>query len=94
MVTNVSYSDTQGFAAVDVLAIDPRTFGEATVDYWRNDLGNIVVPYGPNADVNIPTVGDALPFTPEKFGLWVRLDRLTNFFCRQYQLSTGFVPLR
>ena len=87
-VTKASYSDTQGFAAVDILAIDPRTFGQTTVDYWRNDLGNIVVPYGPSAEVNIPTVGETLPFTPAKFGLWVRLDRLTNPFAA----NTNYQP--
>ncbi len=87
-VTNVAYSDSTGFAAIDVLAIDPRTFGQTTVDYWRNDLGNIVVPYGPSATVNIPTVGETLPFTPEKMGLWVRLDRLTNPFAA----NTNYQP--
>jgi hypothetical protein len=77
-VQGVSFANSEGLQRLDLLAIDPKTFGDVAIESWRSDLGNIVVPYGPSAEVDIPEVGSALPFSPTKIGMWVRLDRVLN----------------
>jgi ABC-type lipoprotein release transport system permease subunit len=87
-VPNITYVNSEGLQPVDMLAIDPRTFGDVSLDYWRSDLGSIVVPYAPNAEVDLPVVGEALPFTPTTVGMWTRLDRLTNILAA----NTNYAP--
>lgn len=69
----------------DVLAVDSRSFGDVTLEKWRADLGSIWVPYAPDAEVTMPTVGEALPFVPAKIGMWARIS-LTGFSFSQQDL--------
>lgn len=82
---NVSYGGNRpgDLFPMDILAIDPRQFGEVTLDNWRHDLGNIRVPYLPETPLNIPTVGEALPNAPSRIGVWARADQL------QFSGATG-----
>ncbi|MBN1566146.1 MAG: ABC transporter permease, partial [Anaerolineae bacterium] len=64
-----------------LLAIDPATFaGDHDHDtgerltYWRADLGAITLPHDPDDELAWPERGRALPFVPDKIGLWARFD--------------------
>jgi hypothetical protein len=63
---------------VTLLAVDPTTFGDVSLPNWRNDLGNIRIPYLPETDVNLPTVGIPLPESPQKINFWARLDAVAS----------------
>jgi hypothetical protein len=60
----------------DILAIDPATF--PYVPYWRDDLGPLYLPRAANAADTLPPRGAELPFVPDRIGLWVRLEQLTQ----------------
>ncbi|GIK67090.1 MAG: hypothetical protein BroJett018_48840 [Chloroflexota bacterium] len=62
----------------NVLAVDSRNFGDVTLEKWRSDLGNILIPFNPGDEVTMPTVGEELPFNPTKIGMWARIS-LTGF---------------
>ncbi|KAB2856277.1 MAG: FtsX-like permease family protein, partial [Anaerolineae bacterium] len=62
----------------NVLAVDSRNFGDVTLEKWRSDLGNILIPFNPGDEVTMPTVGEELPFNPAKIGMWARIS-LTGF---------------
>lgn len=55
-----------------ILGIDPDTFGDTL--YWRSDLGAIYTPRAPGDSPNLPERGEALPFVPDKIGVWVRFE--------------------
>ncbi|MBN2305073.1 MAG: FtsX-like permease family protein [Anaerolineae bacterium] len=58
-----------------ILAIDPDTFGSTL--YWRSDLGAIYTPRAPGDPPALPVPGEALPFVPDKIGVWVRFQFAT-----------------
>ena len=68
-VPNIGSEGRQSVAG-EILAIDPATFG--AVGYWRDDLGDLQLP---DKGVTLPTPGLPLPVTPQRIGLWVRLDQ-------------------
>ncbi len=74
---NVAISRNQLLTG-NVLAVDSRNFGDVALEKWRSDLGSIWVPYAPDAEVVMPTVGEVLPFNPAKIGMWARIS-LTGF---------------
>jgi hypothetical protein len=54
----------------EILAVDPDTFG--TISYWRDDLGERVLPSPPET---LEPPGGVLPVRPERIGLWVRVEQ-------------------
>ncbi|PJF44390.1 MAG: hypothetical protein CUN55_04200 [Phototrophicales bacterium] len=72
--------NTQGtfYRAGEVLGVDYAENLESTIGGWRSDLGEVLVPRGPNQAAQLPTVGQTLPITPNKIGIWVRLQRQTG----------------
>ncbi|MBN1565199.1 MAG: ABC transporter permease, partial [Anaerolineae bacterium] len=53
-----------------VLAVDYDSLRD--VAFWRDDLGELQNPY-PASEPVLPAQGTALPFTPQKIGVWTRL---------------------
>ncbi len=66
-------TNRQSPIAGEVLAIAPDSFGSTI--YWRSDLGPVKSPRPPGQPLDLPTPGRALPVTPERFGLWARIDQ-------------------
>lgn len=66
----------QGVAGA-LLAIDSDTFAPAAS--LRADLGAIRTPRAPGDPVKLPERGGALPFVPEKLGLWAKFDVPNGF---------------
>jgi hypothetical protein len=58
-----------------LLGVDPTAF--QTAAHWRPDLGTLAVPVPPSPA--IPERGAPLPITPERLGLWARIDVLGAF---------------
>ena len=56
----------------EMLALDADTF--AQVAYWRPDLGALNVPRPASQPITLPERGVALPFAPQKIGVWARLN--------------------
>jgi ABC-type lipoprotein release transport system permease subunit len=67
-VPNAAQENRQSLSG-EVLAVDSASF--QAVSYWRDDLGPLVMP--PTSPTYVP--GRALPFTPQRIGLWARLDQ-------------------
>lgn len=57
----------------NILAIDPDTFADTI--YWREDLGEIETPHPAGAPLDLPEVGEPLPFVPERIGVWIRFEK-------------------
>ena len=51
----------------NILAIDPDTFADTI--YWREDLGDIETPHPAGEPLDLPEVGEPLPFVPERSGM-------------------------
>ncbi len=69
--TNLSTS-LAGDLRGTILAIDPDTFGQTL--YWRSDLGPVYTPRAPGDPPSLPERGEALPFVPDRIGLWARFE--------------------
>ncbi len=69
--TNLSTS-LAGDLRGSILAINPDTFGQTL--YWRSDLGPVYTPHAPGDPPQLPETGRALPFIPDRVGVWVRFD--------------------
>lgn len=63
----------------ELLAIEDASTFESSVDGWRSDLGDVIVPRSEASPPNIPVVGQTLPFTPDKIGMWARLQSFVGF---------------
>ena len=68
-VPNIGSEGRQSVAG-EVLAVDPATFG--AVSYWRDDLGELMLP---DSAAALPTPGRVLPVRPARISLWARLDQ-------------------
>jgi ABC-type antimicrobial peptide transport system permease subunit len=66
-------ADGTGYSFGELLAVEDAGTFEGAVDGWRSDLGDIVVPRSAEMPPSIPVVGEPLPFTPQKIGMWARL---------------------
>lgn len=71
-VNQISRSSTSQYRVGELLGVDSSNFGNVAVEDYRPDLGNILVPYDANYDLNLPVVGEPLPATPAKIGIWAR----------------------
>lgn len=81
-INQISRSSTSAFRVGEIIGIDSSDFGGVVLENWRPDLGNIRVPYDTNYDLNLPIIGESLPDTPHKIGLWARIE-LTTFILNQ-----------
>ncbi len=52
-----------------LLGVDPASFAQTA--YWRGDLGDLALPSAPD----LSQTGAALPITPQKIGLWLRVQQ-------------------
>ncbi|MBZ0275121.1 MAG: hypothetical protein K8I60_03185, partial [Anaerolineae bacterium] len=69
--TNVSNDPHESIPGV-ILAVDAGTLAQTA--YWRDDLGELALPPLPDGMTELPVPGRALPFMPERIGLWMRFE--------------------
>ncbi|MEP7292164.1 MAG: ABC transporter permease, partial [Chloroflexota bacterium] len=64
-----------------LLGVDPATFASAA--YWRDDLGALQLPPVPE----LPQPGAVLPITPQRIGMWVRVQQQVSQIVDGEQIS-------
>lgn len=63
----------------EVIGIGLADNFSASINGWRSDLGEVLVPRGQGEEAILPVVGQTLPSTPTKIGMWARLQQNQPF---------------
>lgn len=83
--------NTQGavYRSGSVLGIGYTENFAASIEGWRSDLGDVLVPRGQGEEAQLPLVGQVLPITPTKIGMWVRFQQQSGFQQTNPELAYG-----